>query len=294
MIRTSSNILALLLLVAVAISSGCGKRKANRETTSAKDDNIAETMFDDVFKNVEEAQDEELEGEGKTFTAEHTFGDCATIDINGATGEWPKTLSIDFGTTGCEGSDGKVRKGVITAVYSGPYRETGSTVTITPSNYYVDNYLVEGSKVVTNLGNNADNQLQFRVDVDGTVTTPDGDEIAHESTRTRTWVEGQNTGFFTVDGNGQWMGLDGILDDVWEITGNGSGTNREGRDYTVNITNPLRVEWCGYRVAITSGTIDLVPDELKTRTIDFGSGACDEEFTVTIGNKEYTVSSSGS
>ena len=277
------------------LTSGCGKRKDNRSTTSAEDNDLAESLFDDVFKNVEESQGEELEGEGKTFNAEHTFGDCATITIDGlGTETWPKTLTIDFGSTNCEGDDGKTRRGSITAVYSGPYRTAGTSITITTNNYYVDDHHVDGTKVVTNLGNNASGQLQYQVEVNGVITTSGGDEITHTSTRTRTWVEGQNTGFFTLDANGQWMGLDGILDDVWEITGSGSGNNRNGRDYTFDITNALRVQWCGFRVAITSGTIELVPEDLKTRTVDFGNGDCDGEFTVTISNKEYTVSSSGS
>ena len=275
--------------------SGCEKRQANRETTSAEDNDLAESLFDDVFKNVEEAQNEELEGDGKTYAVEHTFGDCATITIDGlGTDVWPKTLTLDFGETYCEGDDGKMRRGVITAVYSGPYRTSGSTVTITPTNYFVNDNNVAGQKTVTNLGNNSSGQLQYRVEVSGTITTPDGDEISHTSTRTRTWVEGQETGFFTLDNNGQWMGLDGILDDVWEITGNGTGNNRDGRDYTVDITTALRVQWCGLRIAVTEGVIEIAPEDLKVRTVDFGSGQCDREFTVTIGNKEYTVSSSGS
>ena len=136
---------ALMLGAFVVSTTSCEKRKANRETTSAEDNDLAESLFDDLLSNVEESQGEELEGEGKTFTAEHTFGDCATVTIDGlGTGTWPKTLTIDFGSTNCTGDDNKNRRGSIVAVYSGPYREAGSSVTITPTNYHVNDHHVEG------------------------------------------------------------------------------------------------------------------------------------------------------
>ena len=147
---------------------------------------------------------------------------------------------------------------------------------------------------ITNNGTNGAGQLNYSVVIQNASISNDDGTATWSSTRTRTWVEGQETGFFTLDNNGQWMGLDGILDDVWEITGNGTGNNRDGRDYTVDITTALRVQWCGLRIAVTEGVIEIAPEDLKVRTVDFGSGQCDSEFTVTIGNKEYTVSSSGS
>jgi hypothetical protein len=33
---------------------------------------------------------------------------------------------------------------------------------------------------------------------------------------------------------------------------------------------------------MTSGTVDVTPDGFKTRTVDFGNGACDDDATYTV------------
>ena len=156
-------------------------------------------MFDDMFKSVEESQDEGLEGDGKTFSTDHTWADCASVTISPAWPDqtFPKTLTIDFGTVNCTGDDGRARRGKIIAVYTGRYREEGTSITVTPEDFYIDDHHLQGSRVVTNLGNNSEGQLHYSVEQQGTLTTPDGDVITREASHVRTWVEGQNTGFFT-------------------------------------------------------------------------------------------------
>ncbi|MFQ5335556.1 MAG: hypothetical protein ACE5DN_05720, partial [Flavobacteriales bacterium] len=262
----------------------CQKRKLNKDTSSSEDDALAESMFDDVFKVVDEsAKDEGLDkmgGHPYTFSGSNA---CATITIDPPVGDstWPKIMTIDFGTSGCTGSDGRTRKGKIVADISGKYRDEGTVTKITPENYYVDDNKIEGSKVVTNKGRNSSNNLWYTVEVNGTVTTVDGDEITWVSSREREWVEGEATTFWTD-------GINGILDDAYDITGNGSGVNRNGRAYSVEITKALHVQFCGWIPEVTSGTIELIPEDLKSRTVDFGDGDCDNQATATIGKRTYS------
>jgi len=85
------------------------------------------------------------------------------------------------------------------------------------------------------------------------------------------------------------MWFEGILDDAYSITGDGSGINRNGRNFTVTITKALRAEFCGWNPEITAGTVELQPEDLKKRVVDFGSGDCDRTYSVTIGKREYEV-----
>ena len=83
-------------------------------TNSTADNWVAETMFEDVRKVVVEVVDDE--GKSASQKSNFTFGNCATISISPAWNDtltWPKTLTIDFGTTNCMGNDGRNRRGII-------------------------------------------------------------------------------------------------------------------------------------------------------------------------------------
>jgi hypothetical protein len=67
---------------------------------------------------------------------------------------------------------------------------------------------------------------------------------------------------------------------VYLITGSANGVNRDGLAYTMQITSPLRKEICCRW--LVSGTININPSGMLTRTIDFGNGACDQNASITI------------
>ena len=146
-------------------------------------------------------------------------------------------------------------------------------------------------KSVVNNGVNSSGNTTFSVAEDGKVTDASGNSIKWTSDRTREWVAGESTTFWTYDSSaGAFLLFDGILDDAYAITGSGSGINRDGRNFTVAITTPLHVQFCGWIPEITSGTYELQPEDLKLRTVDFGDGSCDRTASVTIGKKSYAVS----
>ncbi len=268
-------------------------------TTTTEDNKLAESLFDDVFKNMNEAVEEEnLDGTPKTSAQlDYTFSStCATVtlvppawDISQSPPVWnntfPKTLTIDFGATNCLGNDGKTRRGKIISVFTGKYNQAGTIITTTLVDYHVNDYSVEGTKTVTNNGNNS-----FTIDVNGNVSSPDGSQVVTwVSTRTREWIEGANTGFWTQNPDGSFMFLNGILDDVYSVTGSASGINRNGLPFTVTITTALRVEFCDYFLDITKGGLSIQPDGLNERIVDFGTGACDRTYTIMIGQNLYTI-----
>lgn len=289
----------LLIAVAACLAfNSCKKSKLNKETTTAEDNALAEDSFDDIYKNINEAAEEQnLDGIAKMGgSQDYTFSfHCASVDLNPPAWDYstnppswnntfPKTLTIDFGNTNCVGNDGKARRGKIVSVFSGKYNVTGTVITTTLSDYHVNDYHIAGTKKVTCIGTNS-----FTIDVEGTVTSPSGEQVTWRSIRTRKWIEGQNTNFWTPDTDTTCcMYLDGITDDVYSIGGTAYGTNRDGRAYTAIISVPLRVQFCGLIPEITEGVIEIQPDELKKRTVDFGNRTCDRTFTVSIGKKTYT------
>lgn len=275
--------LLLFSAFSLLIFSSCRNYSLNRSTTTAEDNNLAEIGFGDIQKVAEDIlKEEDLDGKSNgSQVAKQLYAGCATISVSPTGASFPKTITVDFGTTNCTATDGRSRRGQLVITITDYYRNAGCVMTVQPVNYYVNDYKVEGTKTVTNDGRNAAGNLSFSVSVtNGKVTSPNGDYVEYASTRTREWIEGESTTFLT-------NGVSGILDDVYLITGFANGTNRDGRTFTATVTSALRVELdCRW---ITSGTFELMPQDLKTRTIDYGTGACDNEATVSIGNRTYTV-----
>jgi len=266
----------LLFSFAIVIAStSCKKRKANKETTDFEDNSIAEVGFNDALKVAESAMtDSSLNKSGSYFKS--VFGTCATVTIDPPAGTtaFPKTITIDFGNGGCVDAYDIERKGKVVITLTDKYRNVGSVTTLTTQDFYVEGYKIEGTKTVTNKGTNAEGNLEYSVEItNGKITFPDGDVTTMESSRIREWVEGNGT-------------LN-PFDDVYSITGTAEGVNRDGRAYTLTITSALRVQLnCRW---ITQGTLEIQPEDLKLRTVDFGDGACDNDATVEIGRKSYPV-----
>lgn len=269
---------ALAIVSIAVLTTSCKKdeedEKIDNETTTAQDNALSQNVFDDIKKVVEEAVENDT-----TSKTSFSFGACAIVNVNPAwtdTTTWPKTVTIDFGSTNCTGANGVRRRGKLVVVLSGRYRSPGSVLTVTPANYYVNDYFVEGTKTITNLGRNSSNNLHFSVEVvNAKITSPTGEISTWNSSRTNEWIEGEST-----------IGLLNFCDDVYLISGTANGVSRKGKPYTVNITSPLRKQICCRWVV--SGTLVISPTGLQNRIIDFGAGTCDNSATVTIAGNTFT------
>lgn len=257
---------ALLLLPSILLAfASCRKEddKRDRDYSAATDQSRAEDVFTDMLAVVDQA------------VKDNGLRDLCNPSVTFDTSATPRTITIDFGDVNCTAANGRLRRGRILVSYTGRYRDPGTVITITPQDYYVNNNQVTGAKTVTNMGLNDNDQPWFTVSVDGAITAADGSWTAtHQAQRARTWIQGYDT--------------PALLDDVYLITGTGSGVNRNGVAYTSEITQALRVELgCSWR--LVSGTVTITPAGGLPRTIDYGNGACDGNFTVTVGGQTFTV-----
>ncbi len=259
-----------LILASCALLALSACRKEDDETpdldyTSASDNARAEDAFSDMLNQVDKAVDD---------NGLREMEDACDPTVTFDTLSNPRTITIDFGTVNCTAANGRTRRGRILVSYTGRYRDPGTVITITPQDYYVNDNHLQGTKTVTNMGTDQNGHLYYTVTVNGSLTAANGSWTAtHQANRVRTWIQGSDTPT--------------LLDDVYEITGNGSGVNRNGIAYTVNITNALRVAiGCPF---ITAGTAQVTPQDRPTRTIDYGNGSCDGTFSVTVNGQTFTV-----
>lgn len=272
------------LVIASAVFFACKKEKkeVDNETQTVSDNALCEQEFMRVGPSVSERAVstpgvKKLIGGGNNMifsscAVQTITGDTASYDTSGTftnTANLP-TLTLDWGT-GCTDVDGVLRTGKIVTTFSKFYNKVGSVMTITPTNYTVNGVSYTGTIRITKLAGG--NNPSFRTEVINGHCTNGSWNIDWACDKTTTYTAGYTT---QSDPN----------DDIISITGGSSGKNREGRSFTVSIKSALeKMANCKF---ISKGTMDITPDGLKTRTVDFGNGTCDATGTFTVGGNTFT------
>lgn len=245
----------------------------------AEDASVSDNISSDTYRIIDE---ESRNGEfsdsvGKMATNKQwvsAVDTCAIVTLNVNGGNFPMTLTIDFGS-GCTDGSGVTRKGKVIGVFSGPYTSTGTRVDVSYNNYFVNGYKVDGQKTIINTGRNAQQKLSFGVeDANGRITKPDGGIITWESTRTHVWDEGENTLLF-------------ICDDVYSITGTASGEISDGTPYAIRVESALKKNVCCSFV--DEGVVTYSVDGTDLATIDYGGGSCDGLANITANGNTFVI-----
>ena len=278
--KTNILLLAMAFVGMSVIFNSCKKNEEIEDpvysTEAAQDNALADNLFNDAQKQIDDTHKKQ-DASTKSITDSSSYP-IITIEAGDST-QYVWKATIDFGTDGVEGSDGRVRKGKIVFTTTGRYIDEGTVITGTLIDYSIDDYLIEGTKTVENMGKNSDQQTYFNVDViNGKITDSNGAIRTWETHRVRTWVEGEAT-----------TGLLGIFDDEYDITGSASGVTVSNKAYTITITEPLRVKvFCKW---IQDGNLNLVVTGSPTIYVDYGVGGtsvCDNQAKATIDGQEYT------
>lgn len=269
----AKSLILVMILAGLALTS-CQKSEP-LETASleaADDAALSEALFDDVFTSLEIASGL-AEAGLKSASVSDT---CPLITITSAGQDfWPRNIVIDYGT-GCEGLFDVVRSGKIIITVSGPRRDVGSVRTLTFQDYYVNGAKIEGTKTVTNLGPNNNQNVVFAVELTGgKIIFPDQKSITHEFERQREYIEGYAT----------WS----PWDDKCLISGVATGINLRGTGYTHTIINSL--EWNAACRFLVRGTIGFEIEGIEPFELDYGDGECDAFATLSRGDesKEITL-----
>jgi hypothetical protein len=265
------SIAALLILLAI-VFVGCKKDNNNNNTPTipnyskvATENASIEAAFTDAFRQVDKTCKE---------NGVKDINTCPTVTITPFDlVTYPKDVEIDYGTS-CLGTDGVYRSGKILAHLTKAYIDSSSVTTVTFDNYYVNLHHITGTEVITNLGKNQANHHVFGVEIqNGNLYSIDGVSV-YNSTQQREWIAGDNT-------------LLDPTDDVYLVTGTGSGTTTDGTAYTVNIVTPLQVAvGCAW---IESGILNITIANNPNIQIDYGSGACDNAALVTWGVYSFNL-----
>jgi hypothetical protein len=187
-----------------------------------------------------------------------------------------KKMIIDFGE-GCTSPGGVIRKGKIIVSYTGRYWVTGTVITTTFENYYVDGKKFEGIREVRNDGIDLEETFfTFSATLkNARITWKDGSTRAFESRHIkRIYLPSSERGI------------------IYAVTGGSKGLNRSKKPYTAVIAKPLIFsERCintGIKIP-SKGILELDIENRNQISIDFGNGGCDREAIISIGDRTKTI-----
>ena len=255
----------LVLGILTVLFYSCEKIEDVESTQATQDHLFAEQTFNDVGRIVEEGF--LSSGINKSYPSYQLLNtDTANAD----------TLIINFGPTNWL-HNAKLRKGKLIITYTGKYRDSLAVMTTTFDNYYVNNNLIQGERIVTNQGRNNKGNMWFTIDVNNaSINTPNG-IINWNSNRTREWVSGSATYY-------------DISDDQYKITGSANGTGVNNNGFSMEITDTLNVDLgCLPSCVIKSGKVKITPNGYTERTINYGDGICDCNVDITINGTTYPI-----
>ncbi len=211
---------------------------------------------------------------------------CATITRTPSGDKTSGSMIIDFGTTGCRDSKGNTRKGKITVSWTGGrWFNPGATHTVTFSGYSINDvkFSDNDSRVVANVSTTA-SPLTFNIVATHSMTWPDATTASLSIHHTRQWVRAANV---TDDRF--------IISQTTGAASAASGTNRHGKTYSIQITTPLEFSRsCAISNKVfkpVKGVRLITYDTNKTVTIDYGTGTCDNSFTISVNGRTRTVAS---
>jgi hypothetical protein len=252
------KIFALLALTFLFVS-------CQKEEIDSTDDISAEQSVTDVENVMDDAGDEAL----FRLSEDEPGAGCPTITWAQDKGTYPNTVTIDFGES-CVGANGRVRSGKIIVEVTGSYYTEGMVRIITPDGFTVNGWTLEGTRTVTNMGLNEQEQMYWTVVVDEAKLTDDeGNFATWQANRVRTLVEGADT--------------EGCSDDVMAITGESSGVSLRGKSFTATIIDPI-MKPMSCRWPVSGVREVLVEGHERPRSLDFGNGECDNKATITFPN----------
>jgi hypothetical protein len=293
-LQNMKNVLKLSAVVALFMAStSCENDIVKNTTQLTSDDAIVNSKIDLASDDIATIADQLFDNiDSNTITYRtinnnnSIFSNCATITRVPAFGiplipGTQVTKTIDFGTTGCTLNNGNVVRGKIIISFVFQPTAVSHTVTYTFDNFYHNNIKFVGTKtftrsMTTQTATAAPHPIVV-MELDMTITLPNGDEYQRVGTRTRELIEG----FYTPN----------FMDNIYKITGNWTTTAPNGSQHTATITEPLRAKMSCIAVnkpILAKGIIAFVRNNI-TSTLNYGNGECDNIAVFTINGVSYTI-----
>ncbi|WP_295121645.1 hypothetical protein [uncultured Chitinophaga sp.] len=196
---------------------------------------------------------------------------CASLSITPVElGVWPKTVTLDFGTSGCT-FEGRTRKGKLVFTLNKFLFASGGTASLTFENYSVNDIKIEGTQTITNTTTSEGFGYTYSV-AGGKVTYPSGKAYTYTTNRKISQTDGSAT-------------LLDLGDDVYSLEGT-ANLSTDSIQATFNVQEPLvKKADCLY---LSKGILAVTVNGYKGN-INYGDNVCDDKATLTVGDKSKEI-----
>lgn len=272
----------VLSIAIVSFFVSCNKKETvevDNETQSSVDNAIAEQEYMAVIPAVQSHAINTKGTGAQGGKSANTRCDTLTLisgdTLWGTPGHIDPTYTMNISNNACAQTlaDGRFRQGLLSVRLTGKVRTPGSKMIIKMINYRAALVSYKCDSIVVTTVEAGSNFNKFNVRLVNGICQTNNWVIRYSFDRTTT---------FYPQGNSS-------SDPVTYIYGTASGTNRQGRNFSMSIPeiSPLvKYSSCEY---ISSGIMLLTPDGFATRTIDYGYsispavyGGCDEDASFTV------------
>ena len=281
--KAKKNILGLMLaaLTALFIVQSCSREDdgsiSETDLALAQDEAYADAVYTEI-DNMVVSEITTLDGNaympsGLKSTDDEEPCFSVTVDHPDST-HFPKVIMLDYGD-GCTiifRDDTITRKGQIIITITDRWFMPGAEHIVTFNNFYFNDVKVEGTRTITNLGLNDEDNLEMGIVLAG------GKIIFNDTT----WMTRE------ADHIREWIRYRTPQNDTVIITGSAHGINVLGQDYSRSITEPLVLVHCReykWRWVIVDGTVEITNSVTGTSTIDYSAEGCDG--TVIVNKNGY-------
>jgi len=258
-----------IALIAVFSFISCSKDDTTSDSGKLTSDDVSvNAKMDAISNDITEIAEDQLAQQSETrMNHLSILPDCATVTtvVNGNT--WTRTIS--FGAD-CHYHNGALLQGEIIISGSTNFSQSPYVWTYNFNNFRYNGILVQGTKTLSRTVQATDllstPHPVVVIDLDLTITFPNGNTYDRTGTRKRELTEGYDTPLI-------------FHDNVYLITGSWT-TIGATNSHVSNITTPLRVEIaCAYK--LVSGVITISRNS-HTAVLDYGAGTCDNNATISI------------
>lgn len=270
----TNSLLKIVALFAVILFASCSKD--NNDTATFTSADIATNgKVDQISNDVSDIIDDQYALQNptgrSTITAPSILPACVTVTPSQTNTTWTRT--INFGTTGCAVMpNGAVLRGVIIISGSLNYATPNYVITYTFDNFYHNDMLVQGNRTITRSYGTSSYQNAVHpinvMDMNMTFTNSNG-VYTRVGTRTRECIHGYDT-------RSDWS------DNVYVVTGAWTTTFPNGivHSNAISAFHPITILMnCNYR--IVSGVVNITRPN-HTAVLDYGTGTCDKNATISI------------
>ena len=287
-----------LIALALGLSLGSCKKDKDDSSSTLENQQLANdqietvTSPEDISATVQQFMEENATEIGRIATGSDTvihqrgIDNCATVTLIRS----QHILIVDFGTTGCEGRNGRTRIGKWLIHYTQNWRTPGAIIDINFENF---GFKRPNSQGFVMISNNSTKRITTLTAENGVYTFKKEVNLTHQlsaggsrtiiGTRYVTWNTSQTADRYD----------DVITIDVTSTLG---GTDRRGRNFEVAILEPIVIKtscWLSHWYKPVSGVLQVIKIG-KTKTINFGNGTCGDTFTCeNEGDKQPTTMNEG-